>query len=108
MGENGTFYCVSTGDVTAWNVNNATIDTERFLRKPALVEVYAEQDIFFSLRNGDNYTSILTITGTTENNFTRIQCSIVSAVGPIDFTGEVAFLRVLGMWMLKSLQILDP
>lgn len=100
LGENGTFLCTSAADVTYWKVNNTTINTERFLRNRTLMEEYKNRGIFISnfLTSGDNYTSRLTITGDERNNFTKIQCAIVSAIfDSIDFDeDQAAFLRVFG------------
>ena len=90
---------MTTGDVAVWRVNGVTINTRIFIRNEEQVEEYAEQNIFFSdiTGSGNNYTSMVTLTGTASNNNTAVQCSVTPATGSINFIDHLALLRVLGI-----------
>lgn len=82
-----------------WKVDEDEIDTERFKSYPRDVERFANRSIFISesLKSGNNYTSVLTITANERNNFTEVQCAIATSIlNDLNF-GDVVFLRSLGI-----------
>lgn len=91
-----------------WRVNNDTIYTKLFIDESESVEEFADKGIFINfLRSGDNYTSVLTITGNARNNFTMVQCTVAMSISSnLNFTGQVAFLRVLGSGPVHTISVL--
>lgn len=103
LGQNATFQCVSNTNLIVWKVDEDKIDTDRLFNDPVILEKFANQSIFISesLRNGNSYTSVLTITANERNNFTEVQCTIATAIlSDLNFDGEVAFLQLLGNFMI--------
>lgn len=101
LGENGTFLCNSTpaGFTTLWRLEKektVILDTDRLLSQGLASSL---NGIFLSgYQNGDTYSSMLTITGSTEKNFTTVQCTFATGIFPENQFNDVpfAFLRVLG------------
>lgn len=106
QGENGTFTCDgSTTLAVVWKVEKEGHDPKclqtrvALLFKEKLTEL-REQGVFLSLvMLGNKYVSTMTITGTVDNNITRVSCALEAPeIGQLNYS-RAAFLRVIGKYL---------
>lgn len=104
QGENGTFICDGSSLHDAvWKMDKLNItrclhSRLAVLHQETMINLIAEE-IFLSrtrLATSGGYTSIMTITGTVENNETRVACALEGPdLGQLNYS-KPAFLSVIG------------
>ena len=108
LGENGTFHCTAVNaDTLIWRLKPATgfedeirlLDTSRTVEDESYLKTLAADGIFiYGKQNNDSYVSLLTINGSSEHNFTRVQCTTSKPdLNKLSFNDTmVSYIRVLG------------